>query len=97
MSSPLESKIARNAILEFLRLEYKIRTFIEAEMNKPISGSINDAANDGTLIEFFNSVFHEDDPVTYNKDPQSTYAKIDNLSILNKILSDKFRLLNTFC
>ena len=85
----MELKIERAKVLEFLQLEFRIKQFLEAEMGKPLEMSVSEAAKEGLLIDFMNSHYSEK-KITYNKDPKEIYAKMDNISILNKIMTEYF-------
>ncbi|KAH7826354.1 putative RNG2 protein, RAS GTPase-activating-like protein [Monocercomonoides exilis] len=85
----MDTLIRKNKVVEFLRLEYKVKTFLDQELNEPLKGSITDAVKDGTLIEFLNEKC-SGKPVGYNKNPKETFARIDNIRIFNNICENQF-------
>lgn len=85
----MDNLIEKKRVIEFLKMEYRVRTFIEEETGKKLNKSVSEAAKDGTLIEFFNSVCPGKN-IKYNKNPRETYAKIDNVGIFNRALLEIF-------
>ena len=90
----MELIIEQKRVLEFLRLEYKVKSFIEAQLHQRLAGSVSDAAKDGTLIRFISTIC-PDVSVKYNQNPKETYAKIDNVAILNQLLLNKFGMISS--
>lgn len=90
----IDDQIKRTKAREFLRVEYKVKNFIETTLGIEIKGDVSEAARNGIAVEFLNALAPP--AVKYNKNPKNNFHFIENVSFFNQICLDQSKFKNLF-
>lgn len=82
----IDDFIRNRKALEFLKVEYQVKKFIEDTLNIKLVGDVSEAAKCGITVEFLNVL--KPPAVSYNKKPANNYQSIENIRFFNSICLD---------
>lgn len=90
----MDDFIKEKKAIEFLKVEYKVKKFIEETLNIQLGGDVSQAARYGIAVNFLNVL--RPPGVKYNTNPTNAFQFIENINFFNNICLDESKFGNLF-